>query len=76
MKTKLIKTESECAAALARIEKHMDARPGTPQGDELEVLSLLVYDYEERVFPTGKPDPIAAIRFRMAQQGMTSQGCY
>ena len=73
MKTKLIKTESEYEDALARVEKLMDARPGTSQGDELEVLSLLIHDYEERVFPIAKPDPVAAIRFRMAQQGLTNK---
>ena len=70
MKTKVIKTESEYAAALARIEKLMDAKPGTPQGDELELLSLLLHDYEEKIFPFAKPDPVAAIRFRMEQQGL------
>jgi HTH-type transcriptional regulator/antitoxin HigA len=51
----------------------MDAQPGTAQGDELEILSLLIHDYEERVFPIDKPDPVAAIRFRMAQQGLTNK---
>jgi HTH-type transcriptional regulator/antitoxin HigA len=73
MKAKLIKTESDYAAALARVDKLMDAKAGTPQGDELEVLSLLIHDYEERVFPIAKPDPVAAIRFRMAQQGLTNK---
>jgi HTH-type transcriptional regulator/antitoxin HigA len=44
MKIRLIKTESDYAVALARVDKLMDAKPGTPQGDELEVLSLLVHD--------------------------------
>jgi HTH-type transcriptional regulator/antitoxin HigA len=70
MKPKVIKTESDCAVVLARIEKLMDARPNTPQGDELELLSLLVHDYEERAFPIERPDPVAAIRFRMEQQGL------
>ena len=70
MKAKVVKTESEYAAALARIEKLMDAKRSTPQGDELELLSLLVHDYEEKVFPIDKPDPVAAIRFRMEQQGL------
>ena len=48
---KVVKTESEYAAALARIEKLMDAKRNTPQGDELELLSLLVHDYEEKAFP-------------------------
>ena len=70
MRAKVIKTESEYGAALARIEKLMDAKRDTPQGDELELLSLLVHDYEENVFPIDKPDPLAAIRFRMEQQGL------
>ena len=48
----------------------MDAAPNTAQGDELELLSLLVHDYEEKQFPIDKPDPVAAIRFRMEQQGL------
>ena len=70
MKAKIIKTKAECEAALARIEKLMNALPNTPQGDELELLSLLVHDYEEKEFPIDKPDPVAAIRFRMEQQGL------
>jgi HTH-type transcriptional regulator/antitoxin HigA len=70
MRPKVIKTESEYAAALARIDKLMDARRNTPQGEELELLSLLVHDYEEKAFPIDKPDPVAAIRFRMQQQGL------
>ncbi|HZR16249.1 MAG TPA: DNA-binding protein [Verrucomicrobiae bacterium] len=70
MKAKIIKTKREYEAALARIDKLMDAAPNTPQGDELELLSLLVHDYEEKKFPIAKPDPIAAIRFRMEQQGL------
>lgn len=70
MKAKVIKTESDYTAALARIEKLMDARPNSAQGDELELLSLLVHEYEDRAFPINKPDPIAAIRFRMEQKGL------
>ena len=70
MKVKVIKSESEYTAALARIEKLMDAKANTTQGDELELLSLLVHEYEEKVFPVSKPDPVAAIRFRMEQQGL------
>ncbi len=70
IKAKIIKTESEYEAALARIEKLMDAKRNTPQGDELELLTLLVHDYEDRVYPMAKPDPVAAIRFRMEQQGL------
>jgi HTH-type transcriptional regulator/antitoxin HigA len=70
IKAKIIKTESQYEAALARIEKLMDAKRNTSQGDELELLTLLLHDYEDRVYAIAKPDPVAAIRFRMEQQGL------
>ncbi len=70
MKPKVIKTESEHKAALARIDRIFDAKPGTAKGDELELLLLLVETFEERAYPIDPPSPIAAIRFRMEQQGL------
>src|SRR6516162_2913299 len=70
MKPKVIKTEAQYQAALARIERIFDAKPGTPKGDELELLVLLVETYEDRVYPIDLPDPIAALRFRMEQEGL------
>jgi HTH-type transcriptional regulator/antitoxin HigA len=70
MKPKIIKTQEQYQATLARIEKIFDARPGTPKGDELELLLLLVETYEEAAYPIDLPDPIAALRFRMEQGGL------
>lgn len=70
MKPKVIKTEAEYKAVLARMEKIFDAEPGTSKGDEFEVLLLLLEKYEETAFPIDLPDPIAAIRFRMEQEEM------
>jgi HTH-type transcriptional regulator / antitoxin HigA len=70
MKPKIIKTEAEHAAALARIEEIFTAKPGTPEGDELELLSMLVEHYEKQAFPIALPDPLSALRFRMEQQGL------
>lgn len=70
MKPKVIKTEAEHAEALARIEEIYDAKPGTPEGDEFELLVTLVEMYEEKAFPIGLPDPVEAIKFRMEQQGL------
>lgn len=70
MKPKLIKTKADYEAALQRIEEIFDAVPGTPEGDELELLSMLMETYEEKTFPIDLPDPLAAIRFRMDQQGL------
>lgn len=71
MKPRVIKTEADYERTLARIEALMDAAPGTPEMDELEVLSVLVEKYEDERYPVDMPDPIAAIRFRMEQQGLT-----
>jgi HTH-type transcriptional regulator / antitoxin HigA len=62
---KVIKTTAEHERALARVEELFTAKPGTAEGDELELLLLLVEIYEEKEFPIELPDPIEAIRFRM-----------
>jgi HTH-type transcriptional regulator / antitoxin HigA len=73
MKPKVIKTDAEYEAALARIERIFDAKPGTAKGDELELLLLLVETYEEQKYPIDSPDPIAALRFRLEQQGLKAK---
>jgi len=70
MKLKPIKTEKDYDVALDRLDKIFDAEPDTAKGDELEVLSLLIEDYEEKHYPIGPPDPIEAIKFRMEQMGL------
>ena len=70
MKPKVIKTEAEYKATLARVEAIFDAKPGTAKGDELELLLLLVETYEDRTYPIDLPDPIEALRFRMEQEGL------
>jgi HTH-type transcriptional regulator / antitoxin HigA len=59
--------------ALSRIDKLMDAAPGTPEMDELELLTALVEMYEGRHYPIASPDPVEAIRFRMDQLGLTQK---
>ena len=70
MNLKAIKNESDYEAALKKLETLFDAKPGTVQGDEAEVLVILIQDYEKMYFPIPEPDPIEAIRFRMEQMGM------
>ena len=73
MKPKLIRNEADHKAALARIEDIFSAKPGTPEGDELDLLVTLVELYEEKVYRINLPDPISAIRFRMEQQGLKAK---
>jgi HTH-type transcriptional regulator / antitoxin HigA len=64
-----IRTERDYEAALEEIGRLMTARRGTPEGDELDVLSTLVEAYEAEHYPIEAPDPIALIEFAMEQRG-------
>ena len=71
MNIKPIKTKKDYEQAMLRLENIFDAKKGTPKGDELEILSLLIEKYEDEHFPIDLPDPVEAIKFRMEQTGMT-----
>ncbi len=71
MTIKPIKTKKDYVAAMSRLEAIFDSKPDTPEGDELEVLGILVDSYEKQDHSIGYPDPIEAIKFRMEQMGYT-----
>ena len=73
MNAKLIKTEADNEAALARLDAIFDAEPGTPEGDEAELLTTLIEMYEEKAYPMDLPSPLEAIQFRMEQQGLKNK---
>jgi HTH-type transcriptional regulator / antitoxin HigA len=70
MKLKPIRKNKDLKAALARIDELIDAKSGTQEYDELEILSTLVEAYEEKHCPIPPPDPVEAIKFRMDQLGL------
>lgn len=67
---KPIRTEQDYEAALARVDELMAAAPGSPEGDELDVLVDLVELYESKHEPMGYPSPLSALEFRMEQGGL------
>ncbi|WP_290792322.1 helix-turn-helix domain-containing protein [Flavihumibacter sp. UBA7668] len=69
MTLKPIKTKKDYQVAIYRLEVIFDAQPGTPEGDELEVLGILIDKYEQEHYPIEYPDPIEAVKFRMDQLG-------
>ncbi len=71
MNIKPIKTKCDYEQAMARLEQVFDAKPGSPEGDELEILGILIEKYEDEHFPIALPDPIEAIKFRMEQLAYT-----
>lgn len=75
MKAKVIKTEQEYNEACARIYELINSsdkpiEPDTPEGEEIELLSLLVEKYEQENFPIEAPNAIEAIKFRMEQMNL------
>ena len=71
MEIKPIKTERDYRATLKEIEKLMNARSGTPEGDRLDVLVTLVEAFEAGHYPLDLPDPVEAIKYVMEQKGLT-----
>jgi HTH-type transcriptional regulator/antitoxin HigA len=69
MTIKPINNETDYQEALKRLEIIFDSKKGTPEGDELEILGILLEKYENEHFPIDFPDPIEAIKFRMEQMG-------
>jgi HTH-type transcriptional regulator / antitoxin HigA len=61
MQLKKIKTKKDYQIALTRFEKIFQAKAGTPESDEADVLSVLLKDYEDHNFLINTPDPIDAI---------------
>lgn len=70
MEIKPIKTEKDYRSALERLEVIFDAPVNTKDGDEAEILSLLIENYENEHYPIEAPDPIEAIKIRMEELNM------
>jgi HTH-type transcriptional regulator/antitoxin HigA len=73
MNLKVIKSEKEYDQALERLDVVFDAPPDTPEGDEAELLMILIEKYEDENYPIEAPDPIEAIKFRMEQMNMKNK---
>ena len=68
-----IKTDQDYRCTLKEIEGLMTAERDTPEGDRLDVLVTLIEAWEARNFPLDLPDPIAAIRYHMEQNGLAAK---
>lgn len=70
MNIKLIKNDTDYQKALKRLEEIFDAKIGTPESDEADILGLMVDEYENKHFPIEAPDPIEAIKIRMEDMNL------
>ncbi len=69
-----IKTEEEYNRALKQMESIFHAQKNTPEGDKLEVLALLIGDYESKHYPMRQLSAIEALKAEMEEQGLTQSG--
>ena len=67
---KVLKTEAEYKIALKRTIEIFNAKENTPDGEELDLLLLLVKDYEDRHYHIPDPDPIEVIKLKLEEKGL------
>lgn len=65
-----IRSEADYHAVLAEIETLFEAKPGTPEGDRLDILTTLFEAHEAHRFPIEKPDPIEMIHYYLESRGL------
>lgn len=68
-----IRCDKDLHAAFMRLEGIFQAREGSPEADEMEVLVALIEAYENKHYPISPADPVEAIKFRMEQQGLAAK---
>ena len=66
-----IRTKADCRDAMQRIDAVWDAKPKSPDADELEVLSLLVEEYEKKHVGMPKVDPVSLLLHVMEARQLT-----
>jgi HTH-type transcriptional regulator/antitoxin HigA len=71
MEIRPIKNNRDYREALKEIERLMDARPKTAEGDRFDVLVTLAEAWEEKHWPIDAPDPVEAILFAIEQRGLS-----
>ena len=69
MNIKVIKSSEDYTQAMARLSALMtlDPKVGSKEDNELELIALVIEDYERKIVPPAMPDPVDAILFRMDQ---------
>ena len=72
MNLKIIKTKKNYRDALARFEKIFQAKTGTKDSEEADVLALLIKEFEDKNYVVQAPDPLEVNKYRMQQQGLTN----
>lgn len=71
MNIRPIRTKADYRATMQRIDTVWDAKPKSPEADELEVLSLLVEEYEKKYVEMPQVDPVTLLLHVMEFRDLT-----
>ena len=71
MNVEIIKTEAQYKKSLQRFESIFLSKSNTKEGKEAQLLALVIKDYEDKHYKIESPDPVEAIKFRMAQMNIS-----
>ncbi|TDD96945.1 helix-turn-helix domain-containing protein [Flavobacterium cellulosilyticum] len=73
MKWKVLKTEEDYNKASMRLMEIFHAEPNTPEGDELDLLTVLVQDYDVKNYKLPDLDAIEVIKYKMQEMGLKAK---
>ncbi len=75
MKLKPIKTNKEYETYLEWVDKQFEkkVKRNSPDGENLQVVLLLIKEFEDKNYPIPTPDPIDAIKLKMEEMGVKSK---
>jgi HTH-type transcriptional regulator / antitoxin HigA len=74
MNIRPIRNDADHKAALTEIDRLWDAEDGTPEADMMEVLAILVDDYESKRWPVTSSSPLEILRYAVSEMGHTQSG--
>ncbi len=75
MELSIIKNKKQYNACLNWVDEQFDKKikPHSPEGEKLQIMLLLIKQYEDQHYPIPLPDPIEAIKMKMEERGMRNQ---
>jgi len=73
MNWKVLKTEDDYNKASIRLMEIFHAQPNTPESDELELLLVLVKDYDDKHYHLPELEPLEVIKYKMQEMGIKAK---
>ena len=71
MEIQIIKNKNQYEKSLQRFEEIFHAKSNTKEGNEAQLLALVIKDYEDKHFKINSPDPVEVIKYRMQQMNLS-----